>query len=243
MEPNDFDASLQELTRTEDVWRQMPAFARERSVPRIAYHHLPPPGAPDAHLVRVENEGFGEALLAQYLAARLGGFAVLANLIQHSARPVYLDELEELVDLGPRERAHIDGYRAAGVRNGLGLQAFGPNGRHGIFALDLGPDVRRLAPDTLFELRSACLAMHLRYSELILPTLGELPALSSREAQVLLWVARGKSNAAIAEKSRNLGAHGRRAPAADFPQARCLRPDLGGAPRAGVRADQPRQLT
>ena len=41
--------------------------------------------------------------------------------------------------------------------------------------------------------------MHLRYCELLLPTLGEVPALSSREAEVLLWVARGKSNAAIAE--------------------------------------------
>ena len=199
MDPTNFEASLELATRVEDVWRQMVLFARERSILRIAYHHLPPPAAPDAAFVRIENEGFGEALLAQYLAARMSGIAALANLIQQSVRPVYLDELASLVELGPREREHIAAYRAAGVANGLGIQAFGPHGRNGIFALDLGPDRRRLAPETLAELRWACQAMHLRYSALLVPTLGEVPALSPREAQVLLWVARGKSNAAIGE--------------------------------------------
>ena len=194
-----FEASLELATRTEDVWRQMVLFAGERSVRRIAYHHLPPPAAPDAPLLRIENEGFGPALLAQYLAARGSGIAALANAIQRSVRPVYLDELEDRAELTPAERAHVAGYRAAGVANGLGLQAFGPHGRNGIFAIDLGPDRPRLTPETLAEFRWAGQAMHLRYSDLIVPTLGELPGLSPRESQVLLWVARGKSNAAIGE--------------------------------------------
>ena len=51
----------------------------------------------------------------------------------------------------------------------------------------------------LGRLRWACQVMHLRYCELLLPTLGELPSLSAREAEVLRWVARGKSNAAIGD--------------------------------------------
>jgi DNA-binding CsgD family transcriptional regulator len=199
MEPTEFEATLESLTRLEDVWRQTVAFARSCGVRRIGYHHLPPPGAPDAHLLRIENEGFGDALLAQYLAARGRGLAALANVIQNSVRPVYLDELPELVELTPEERAHLDGYRAAGVRNGLGLQVFGPNGRNGIFAIDLEPDLPRLPPAELARLRWACQAMHLRYCDLLLPTLGKLPSLSSREAEVLGWVVRGKSNAAIGD--------------------------------------------
>lgn len=194
-----FEASLELAARTADVWRLLVAFARERSIERIAYHHLPPPGAPDSALLRVENEGFGEALLAQYLAARASGIAALANLIQQSVRPVYLDELPDRVELRPQERQHLAAYRAAGVANGLGLQAFGPQGRHGIFALDLGPGRARLPPAELTQIRLAAQAMHLRYSELLLPTLGEMPTLSPRESEVLLWVARGKSNAAIGE--------------------------------------------
>ena len=83
--------------------------------------------------------------------------------------------------------------------NGLALQVFGPNGRNGLFAIELDDDTPRLAPDALARLRWGCQAMHLRYCVLILPTLGALPSLSTREAEVLVWVARGKSNASIGD--------------------------------------------
>ena len=199
MEPIDFEAALARKDRLEDVWAEMVSFARARGAQRIAYHHLPPLGARDASLLRIENSGFGEALLQQYLWARMEGIAALATALQNRARPVYLDELETEPELGRRERTHLAGYRAAGVVNGLGLQAFGPNGRNGIYAIDLGPQLRRLAPADMTALRWAGQAMHLRYCELLIPMLGELPALSTRELEVLLWVARGKTNNSIAD--------------------------------------------
>ena len=174
VEPDTFEIRLEALSRLEDVWEAMVAFAGDCGVSRLGYHHLPPPGAPDAGLLRIENDGFGGELLAQYLAARTSGIAVLANIIQNSVRPVYLDELASLVDLTPAERAHLATYRAAGVRNGLGLQVFGPNGRNGIFAIDLG-DGPRLAPEVMARLRWAGQAMHLRYCALLQPQLGTLP--------------------------------------------------------------------
>jgi DNA-binding CsgD family transcriptional regulator len=198
VEQSTFETTIETLPRLEDVWCVMVAFARDCGVARLGYHHLPPPGAPDAHLLRIENEGFAAALLAQYLSARTSGIAVLANLIQNSTRPVYLDELEKLVELTPREREHLAGYRAGGVKNGLGLQVFGPNGRNGIFALDLG-SIERLSPPVLGRLRWSCQVMHLRYCALLQPMLGSVPSLSVREAEVLRWVARGKSNAAIGD--------------------------------------------
>lgn len=199
MDPTAFESSLDSVTETREVWRLAVGFARGCGVRGFGYHHLPPPGAPDAHLLRVEIDGFSEALLAKYLAGRVAGVAVLARRVQQSVGPVYLDEIEGDPELSDRERAHIGGYRTAGIANGLGLQVFGPHGRNAIYAIELPAVPRRLPAPTFAALRWACQTMHLRYCVLLMPTLGILPSLSNREAEVLTWVARGKSNASIGD--------------------------------------------
>lgn len=193
-----FALMIENKTRPEDVWQDLVASVTAIGVHRIGYHHLPPPGAPDAGLLRVENSGFGEALLQQYLSARAQGIAAFAALLQNTVRPIYLDEVGSLDALTPREAEHLAAYREQGVHRGLGVQVFGPNGRNGILAIDLVSKVR-LRPDVLEGLRWVCQVMHLRYCELLIPRLGKMPSLSTREAEILGWVARGKSNAAIAD--------------------------------------------
>lgn len=212
-DPTRFEAEIERLDRLEDVWAAMVAFARGRGVLRLGYHHLPPPGATDSRCLRVENDGFGEALLAQYLAARQSGVAILAASALNCVHPVYLDELERS-ELAPRERAHLASYRAAGVQNGLAFSVYGPNGRNGLFAVELPPATPRLPGEDIGALRWSGQAMHLRYCDLLTPQLGRPPVLSEREAEVLAWVARGKSNASIGEilgiSSHTVDAHLRR---------------------------------
>ncbi|HET9069036.1 MAG TPA: LuxR C-terminal-related transcriptional regulator [Amaricoccus sp.] len=209
-----FELEIEPVTSLDDLWKRLVAFARGCGVARIGYHHLPPPGAPDAGQHRIENDGFPAPLLEQYLDARTSGVAVMAQALQNSVRPVYLEDIALLASAGTREREHLEAYRERGIVNGLGLQAFGPKGRNGIFALDLVPGLRRLAPEVMANLRGACQVMHLRYCELLLRELGEVPALSSRELEVLTWVAHGKTNALIAEilgiSSHTVDAHLRR---------------------------------
>lgn len=199
MDPVGFEVEITCLTTVDELWRRLVVFAGECGVVRIGYHHLPPPGAPDVGEQRIFNEGFSGSMLAQYLDARASGLAVLAQALQNTVRPVYLDDLDAMSAIGPRERAHLAAYRAAGVNSGLGVQAFGPAGRNGIFAIDLATEIRRLDAPTMARLRWACQAMHLRYCEILMREIGEAPNLSMREAEVLTWVAHGKTNASIAE--------------------------------------------
>ena len=116
MDPIAFEIEIERLTRLDDLWKRLVVFARDCGVARIGYHHLPPPGAPDAGQQRIENDGFSGPLLAQYLEARTSGIAVLASALQNSVRPVYLEDLDLMAPAGTRERASISSaYRAAGV--------------------------------------------------------------------------------------------------------------------------------
>lgn len=213
-DPVRFETVIDGLEQIEAVWAEMVRFARAVGALRLGYHHLPPPGATDAACLRVENDGFGAALLAQYLAARQAGLAVLAASAINCVQPIYLDEMEARADLTDREQAHLRGYRTAGVTHGLAFSVYGPNARNGLFAAELGPDTPRLPAADLAALRWAGQAMHLRYCELLAPQLGRPPSLSEREAEVLSWVARGKSNATIGEilgiSSHTVDAHLRR---------------------------------
>ena len=215
-------------SRADAGWRGSPI----TTCPRPA---LPMPGS-----YRIENDGFSEPMLAQYLEARMSGMAVMAQALSNSVRPVYLDDFD--LHGGARD-ARAPASRRLPRRRGderpraAELRAEGAQ-RH----LRHRPRARGAAADAGGDggLRWACQAMHLRYCELLLRELGEVPVLSSREAEVLKWVAHGKTNGLDRRDPRHLGPHGRRPPPAGLSQARGRRPDFGGAPRPRVRADHPR---
>lgn len=175
------------------------AFLRQRGIHEVAYHHLPPLGAPDARTPRILSHGFSPEVLELAAAGRDSGTTPVASYVQQNPDPIYWDEIEGRRALSAREKAHLAIMREAGAVNGLSMQVFGPHGRNAIFSLGLGPDVLRLDVETLRAVQTACQSAHQRYCALLIPTLGETPELSPREAEVLAWVAQGKSNASVGE--------------------------------------------
>ncbi len=214
MEVAEFEDRVVGSEGCDELWRLLVGFARARGVDKIGYHHMPPVGAPDDTVSRVRNTGFPAEWVDYYFAARQAGTLPVTDYARAHGHPVYWDDIEELRDLIPAEREHLARLRAAGFVHGLAIPAYGPNGRNGVFVVALAEGISRLAPAVLGDLHWACQATHLRYCALILPDLGAPPALSRRETEVLSWVARGKSNAAIGAilgiSSHTVDAHLRR---------------------------------
>ncbi|MFQ8430031.1 autoinducer binding domain-containing protein [Amaricoccus sp. W119] len=198
MDVDRFESFVQAVLSTDELWRALVRFARARGVDKIGYHHMPPVGAPDDSVSRIRNAGFPAEWVEYYFAARQAGTLPITDHARRHGKPVYWDDIETLRELTADERAHLAKLRAAGFVYGLAVPAYGPNGRNGIFEVALAAGVERLDPPVLAELNWACQATHLRYCALILPDIGVPPPLSRREKEVLTWVARGKSNAAIA---------------------------------------------
>lgn len=98
------------------------------------------------------------------------------------------------------ETAYLDSLEAWGMADGIGIPVYGPPARAGFIGL-AGPD----KPDGLETadlelLRIAAETSYLRYCELIVSQVEEMPRLSSRELDVLHSMAQGRSNAAIARQ-------------------------------------------
>lgn len=197
MDVAEFEREVNAARSTDELWRLLVRFARERGVDKIGYHHMPPMGAPDDTVSRIRNAGFPPEWVEYYFAARQAGTLPITDYARTHGHPVHWDDIETLRDLSLEERGHIAKLRAAGFSHGLAIPVYGPNGRNGVFEVALLPGSARLAPAVLGDLHWACQATHLRYCALILPDIGTPPALSRRESEVLSWVARGKSNAAI----------------------------------------------
>lgn len=197
MDVSEFERRIETLDTGEGLWETLVAFARTHGGRHLGYQHLAPMGAPDSHVQRVISAGFSDDWVAFYLAARANGTTPVATHAGHHGEPIYWADIDALRELTPAEQRHLAALRAGGYVDGVCVPVFGPSGRNGLFALTFHPGIVRLPPEDLDVIQWACQSAHLRYCALLRPTLGEPPVLSRREAEVLAWVARGKSNASI----------------------------------------------
>jgi LuxR family transcriptional regulator/LuxR family quorum-sensing system transcriptional regulator CciR len=208
------ERAIERAATPEEIWAASSAYFRDTVVERVAYLHLPPLGAPDGGSPSLRSEGFPDELATRYLAERLYLDNPVLRHAQRKVEPIYWDEAHARAPANERERVFIETFKRAGLGDGVGIPAFGPNGRMGMCGLGFRAGVQRLDPAVLKEFQWVCQLAHLRYCTLLQTTLGPLPQLSRRETEVLAWVARGKSNPVIAEilgiSSHTVDAHLRR---------------------------------
>jgi DNA-binding CsgD family transcriptional regulator len=195
----EYETAVAAAETPEAIWVAVSDYFRGTVVDRIIYLHLPPFGAPDEHRPALRAEGFPEELVTRYLAERLYWDNPVVRQSSERVAPVYWDEAAGSKGMSERERSFVEQTRREIRGNGVGVPVFGPNGRFGLCGLGFEPNVARLPPETLRQFQWVCQLGHLRYCKLLNEALGPPPSLSDREAEILAWVARGKSNSLIAE--------------------------------------------
>lgn len=183
------------------LWPLLHAFAAERGVRRMSYHHyLPGEAAVSGSGFDLRAEGFPAEWVCRYLNARLYAVDPIPALALRLPAPFRWSETAEKVRLRPAERAYLDELAEADLGDGLALAAFGPGGRNGYVGLGWGGPVPPLSPAALAELQAAAQMGHLAYCARVPPeAVGRRAGLSPREREVLDWIARGKSNGDIAD--------------------------------------------
>ena len=214
MQGQDVESAVDHAQDLRTLWAVFAGYFDATVVTRISYLHLPPLGAPDDMRPALLAEGFPEAAILRYLQERRYRHNPILGRAQRQLEPIYWDEVLDARPETTEEAGFIEEFTGLGLKYGVGIHVYGPHGREGQCGLGFRDGVLRLDPAVLHAFRRVCQLVHLRYCALVIPTLGPRPDLSSRESEVLAWVARGKSNGEIGEilgiSSHTVEAHLRR---------------------------------
>lgn len=183
----------------DDVASVCARYLIRRGASRLSYHHRPPPGAYD-HVgsLTVAAWNFPSDWVELYQRSDFWEIDPIPRLALIAAKPFWWSEISQLAELNARERGYLVALRRQRLGDGLAIPVFGPRGRDGYVAIG-APRRRHLWSDVAVgRLQIACQLGHQRYCQLLIGD-DRPPKLSSREREVLTWMAAGKSNSVIGQ--------------------------------------------
>jgi LuxR family transcriptional regulator/LuxR family quorum-sensing system transcriptional regulator CciR len=166
----------------------------------MSYHHLPPPGATDhSDYVEVATHGFPEEWARRYQDEQLYRIDPIPKHALDACWPFFWSEVGEHMDLTQDQQRYLRMLDQQNLGDGLAIAVFGPHGRNGY--VGLGGWIGRAKPDNaqISALQMIAQMAHLRYCELLVQKLPSYARLSEREREILVWIAKGKSNGVMAE--------------------------------------------
>lgn len=197
MSLTDFMVACKEATGLSGLWALALGFFAGRGIGMVSYHRddAQVPGAPRLGLVQ---HGFPEDWVAEYIEGRLGRVDPIPDFAASTTRPFLWSEIASLAELSPEQEAYLARMAEAELGDGLAMQVYGPHFRNAYVGLGFGGPAPQLSAAGIFELQCAAQIAHIRYCELT-EHLHRTVTLSPREREILGWIAKGKSNAVIAD--------------------------------------------
>ena len=194
---DEFIASLAEPASLDALRDATFRYLSKFDVSIFTYHHFAPLGAVDHRpSIRIASIGIPEKWAKTYMENRFYEVDPLIRRGNSQTRPIWWTDLFQIEARGARERAYVEGLRAADLGEGLAIPVFGPNGRNGFVTIGLPDDARENKSISANDLQWACQLMHLRYCEILQVRQENSVNLSTRERSALALIARSPSRAA-----------------------------------------------
>jgi len=182
----------------DDIWSAVFDFLHVLDFEKISYHVIPTFSTGGAIDMTVATDGFSDEWLCHYIEDQLHLVDPIPAFALQSTKPFLWSEIESLTELTKPEKSYIEEMMDFEACNGLAVQVFGPSGLNGYFGLAFTQKSRVIDPLDLHEIQWVCQLAHHRYCDFVKAVSADV-TLSAREREVLEWVAKGKSNSAIAK--------------------------------------------
>lgn len=118
----------------------------------------------------------------------------IADFVISAGKVMSWSEAIEAQTLTPEQEAFVEAMQEHGLIHGIAAPIYGPGGSEAYFTFSLGREITDIDAPLVEELITFATTMHRRVVNLVKGKGGEAPQFSGREKEVLVWIARGKSN-------------------------------------------------
>jgi DNA-binding CsgD family transcriptional regulator len=179
------------------LWRQMTRYFSRHGFDGVSYYWVRtstnlPATVPLQH-------GFSKEEIELYLSFDFQRLDIVPRAALAAGMPIRWTDVWRSSELTSEEREFLGSMRAINFSDGFSMPCYGPNNRNAVVGISkMRPDADT-SPSHMSLLHFAAQAAHLRICALFADEVTRDRQLSTREKEILDWVARGKSNGVIAE--------------------------------------------
>ncbi len=179
------------------LWRAMTRFFARHGFGATSYY-LMRQGSSQVATLPIQH-GYERSAVDAYISSDFQRLDIVPRIAIANGEPVLWSEIWTHSETTPEEREFHAAMVVAGFQDGIALPVYGPNLRNACIGISHMSGKVDLSQSSLALLQFVAQAAHLRTCAMFSDELTADRQLSSREKEILDWVARGKSNSVIAE--------------------------------------------
>lgn len=194
-----FADKMSSINVVKDVWQELMDFVEPLGIDALSYYHKPPPGAADFSDKHFVSLGFDKALEEEHRRQHTLFAGAFTSNINTLLEPILWEDLSEKLLWTPAQLKHLHAFYAPFPANGIIVPVYGPNSRNGCVVMRFSDQDCSFAKESVYKVHFASNQCHLQFCKIMAKNADNPVILTEREREVLTWVARGKSNAVIAE--------------------------------------------
>ena len=191
--------SLEYIDTPEKTWDFLFEYTKGLAAEAMTYCHFAPPGAQDFNEKFSVAHGFDPENLIDYKRSCAQYNNPFEDRTLPLNQPIFWSNLETEIEFSEEHLSALKKFYFNKHLNGLVIPVHGPNNRNGCINLRFeDPDVKHSKTEVR-KLQLASQYAHQTFCRLHSENRKNPTTLTTREQEILTWVARGKSNSVIAE--------------------------------------------
>ena len=187
------------VTSLNRVWHELMHFVEPLGINALAYYHKAPPGAADYSDKYFKAIGFDEELAKDHRRNHKIFGEPFTSHFNPLLEPMFWGDVSQKLNLSDSQLEQLRNFYRPDPSNGLVVPVFGPNSRNGCVVLRFKDHESLFPRDKVHRINFACNQSHIQFCRIKARDSDQSVKLTAREQEVLTWVARGKSNAVIAD--------------------------------------------